>query len=177
MSSIHAQGRRAVRGFTLLELVVSMALIAFVASFAISSFFSLSAMTLQNALKLLSDDIHEMQARATSLQIPVDLVFDPSGDGYHAEDRGTPDPRRARLFPLVSRRYSSDAVFEGVRIRRRDLSGSDRISFDPAGRAVTTGTIVVGYRSDARVLELRADRVLTHLPDSPHSGGWLSWLR
>jgi len=177
MSSLPAQGRRAARGFTLLELVVAMALIAFVASFAISSFFSLSDMTLQNALKLLADDIHEMQARATSLQIPVDLVFEPSGDGYHAEDRGVPDPRRARLFPLASRRYSSDAVFEGVRIRRLDLKGADRVSFDPTGQALTSGTIVVGYHNDARVLELRPDRGFTHLPDSPHSGGWLSWLR
>jgi prepilin-type N-terminal cleavage/methylation domain-containing protein len=177
MSSPLVQGRRAARGFTLLELVVSMALIAFVAAFAISSFFSLSDTTLHNAVKLLASDIHEMQARATSLQIPVDLVFDPSGDGYHAEDRGTPDPRRSRLFPLASRRYSSDAVFEGVRIRRLGLKGADRISFDPTGRSLTSGTIVVGYHSDARVLELRPDRGLTHLPDSPHSGGWLSWLR
>jgi len=174
MSSLHAQGRRALRGFTLPELVVSMALIAFVASFAISSFFSLSDMTLHNALKLLADDIHEMQARATSLQIPVELVFDPSGDGYHAEDRGAPDPRRGRLFPLASRRYSSDAVFEGVRIRRLDLKGADRISFDPSGRSPTTGTIVVGFRNDARVLELRQDRGITHLPDSPNSRSWLS---
>jgi len=103
MSSPPAQGRRAERGFTLPELVLSMALIAFVASFAISSFFSLSVMTLHNALRLLADDIHEMQARATSLQIPVELVFDPAGDGYHAEDRGAADPRRGRLFPLASR--------------------------------------------------------------------------
>jgi prepilin-type N-terminal cleavage/methylation domain-containing protein len=177
MSSLPAQGRRAERGFTLLELVLAMALIAFVASFAISSFFSLSNMTLHNAAKLLADDIHDMQSRATTLQIPVDLVFDPAGDGYHAEDRGAADLRRGRLFPLPARRYSSDAVFEGVRIRRLELKGSDRISFDPSGRSQTAGTIVVGYHDDARVLELRPDRGFTHLPDSPHSGGWLSWLR
>lgn len=170
-------GRPARRGFTLLELVLSLGLIAFVAAFAISSFFAQSDMTLHNALRLLADDIHEMQARATSLQIPVDIVFDPAGDGYHAEDRGAPDPHRSGLFPLVSRRYSSDAVFEGVRIRRIELKGADRISLDPAGRAPTTGSIVVGYQSEARVLELRADRGFTYLPDSPRSRGWLDRLR
>jgi prepilin-type N-terminal cleavage/methylation domain-containing protein len=170
-------GRPARRGFTLLELVLSLGLIAFVAAFAISSFFSQSDMTLHNALQLLADDVHEMQARATSLQIPVDIVFDPSGDGYHAEDRGTPDPHRARLFPLVSRRYSSDAVFEGVRIRRLELKGSDRISFDEGGRSPTTGSIVVGYQTEARVLELRSDRGFTYLPDSPRTRGWLDRLR
>lgn len=177
MSSPPAQGRRAERGFTLPELVLSMALIAFVASFAITSFFSLSDLTLHNAIKLLADDIHEMQARATSLQIPVELVFDPAGDGYHAEDRGAADPRRGRLFPLASRCYSRDAVFEGVRIRRLDLRGADRIRFEPTGRSPTAGTIVVGYRDDARVLELRPDRGITRLPDSANPGSWLTRLR
>ncbi len=177
MSSHPAQGRRAQRGFTLLELVATLALIAVVASFAISSFFSQSDMTLHNAVRLLADDIHEMQARATSLQVPVEIVFDPSGDGYHAEDRGAPDPHRARLFPLVSRRYSSDAVFEGVRIRMLELKGADRISIDPTGHSPTIGSIVISYRNDARVLELRPDRGFTYLPDSPNSRGWLGRLR
>ncbi len=177
MSSPPAQGRRAPRGFTLLELVLSLALIAFVASFAISAFFAQSDMTLHNAMRLLADDIHEMQARASSLQVPVDIVFDLAGDGYHAEDRGTPDPRRARVFPLVARRYSSDAVFEGVRIRMIELKGADRISIDSGGHSPTTGSIVVSYHDDARVLELRPDRGFTYLPDSPNSRGWLGRLR
>ena len=177
MSPPPAQCRRAQRGFTLLELVVSLALIAFVASFAISAFFAQSDMTLHNALRLLADDIHEMQARSTSLHVPVDLVFDVSGDGYHAEDRGTPDPQRAHGFPLVSRRYSSDAVFEGVRIRMLELKGADRISFDATGRSLASGSIVLAYRDDARVLGLRSDRGFTYLPDSPRSRGWLDRLR
>jgi hypothetical protein len=134
-------------------------------------------MTLRNALRLLADDIHEMQARSTSLQTPVDIVFDPTGDGYHAEDRGTPDPRRARLFPLVSRCYSKDAVFEGVHVQRLELNGADRISFDAEGHSLATGSIVLGYHSDARVLELRSDRGFTHLQDAPRSRGWLDRMR
>jgi prepilin-type N-terminal cleavage/methylation domain-containing protein len=177
MSHLHPPGPRQPTGFTLLELVLSLAVIAFVASFAISAFFAQSDMTLHNALRLLSDDIHEMQARSTSLQIPVEIVFDASGDGYHAEDRGTPDPVRARLFPLVSRRYSSDAVFEGVRIRLVELKGSDRIAFDASGRSLASGSIVVGYHTEARVLELKTDRGFTYLPDSPRTRGWLDRLR
>jgi len=172
-----AQASRARHGFTLLELVASLALIALVASFAISAFFAQSDMTLHNALQRLADDIHEMQARATSLQAPVEIVFDPSGDGYHAEDRGTPDPRRARMFPLVSRCYSTDAVFEGVRILTVRLKGTDRISFDASGHSPATGAVVIGYRDDARTLELRSDRGLTYLPDSPRNRGWLNVLR
>jgi prepilin-type N-terminal cleavage/methylation domain-containing protein len=177
MSSHPAQSRRARHGFTLLELVLCLGVIAFVASFAISAFFQQSDMTLHNALRLLADDIHEMQARSTSLEVPVDIVFDPAGDGYHAEDRGTPDPLRERLFPLVSRRYSRDAVFEGVRIRLVELKGADRISFDATGHSLATGSIVIGYRTEARVLELRSDRGFTYLPDSPPSRGWLDRLR
>jgi prepilin-type N-terminal cleavage/methylation domain-containing protein len=177
LSYYAAHGRHARRAFTLLELVLSLALIAFVASFAISTFFAQSDMTLHNALRLLADDMHEMQARATSLQIPVEIVFDPKGDGYHAEDCGPSDPHRVRAFPLVSRRYSRDAVFEGVRIRRLELKGADRIRFDATGRSLTEGVIVVGYRDDARVLELRSERGLVYLPDSPRSRGWLDRLR
>lgn len=177
MTDTPAAGRRRRRGFTLLELVLSLTVIAFIASYAISSFFSQTDMTLHNALRLLAEDVHEMQARASSLQIPVDIVFDAKGDGYHAEDRGTPDPKRAKLFPLVSRHYSQDAVFEGVRIRLVELKGTDRISFDPTGRSLASGSIVVGYHTEARVLELRSDRGFTYLPDSPRSRGWLDRLR
>src|SRR5689334_15755120 len=165
------------RGFTLLELVLTLALTAFLASFAISSFFARSEMTLHNAVKLLGDDLHEMQARATSLQIPVEIVFEPGGDGYHAEDCGPADARRSRIFPLVSRRYSRDAVFEGVRIRRVELKGADRIRFDAGGRSLADGTIVVGYRDDARVLQVRSERGMVFLPDSAPDRGWLDRLR
>lgn len=174
---ISADFRRRRGGFTLLELVLCLALIAFVAAFAISSFFSRSEMTLQNAVKLLADDMREMQARATSLQIPVEIVFEPAGDGYHAEDRAAADVHRSRSFPLVSRRYSRDAVFEGVRIRRLELKGSDRIRFDASGRSQTDGVIVIGYRDDARVLQITSERGLVYLPDSPPSRGWLDRLR
>jgi prepilin-type N-terminal cleavage/methylation domain-containing protein len=177
LSHHSAHGRPARRAFTLPELVLSLALIAFVAAFAISSFFSQSEITLHNALQLLADDMHEMQARATSLQIPVEIVFDPQGDGYHAQDCGSADPARARVFPLVTRRYSRDAVFEGVRIRRLQLKGADRIRFDAAGRSLTEGVIVVGYRDDARVLELHSERGFVCLPDSPRTRGWLDRLR
>jgi len=177
LSPLHADGRLARRGFTLPELVLTLTVIALVAAFAISAFFGQSDMTLHNALKLLEADIHEMQARSSSLRVPVDIVFEPSGDGYHTEDRKEPDPRRSHLFPLARRSYGSDAVFEGVRILRLDLRGSDRISFDGTGLPLTTGTIVIGYRNEARVLEFSTERGLTYLPDSPRSRGFLDHLR
>lgn len=176
MSLFHARSRSPGPGFTLLELVLSLGLIAVVASFAISAFFEQSDMTLHNALRLLAEDIRETQARATTLQIQVEIVFDPQGDGYHAEDRGTPEPRRAKLFPLVARRYSSDGVFEGVHVARLDLKGSDRIAFDAAGRSLASGTIILSYHGEARVLDLRTDRGYTFLPDSPRTRGWLDRL-
>jgi len=172
-----AHGRLARCGFTLLELLLSLGLIAVVATFAISAFFSQSDMTLHNALELLADDIHEMQARSSSLQVPVALIFDEDGGGYRSLDLGPADPARARLFPPVARRYEADAVFEGVRIRRLDLRGGDRIVFEGGSHTPATGTVVIGYRSEARVLQLRADRGVTCLPDSPPTRGWLDALR
>jgi prepilin-type N-terminal cleavage/methylation domain-containing protein len=174
---LHAHGRLARCGFTLLELLLSLGLIAVVATFAISAFFSQSDMTLHNALELLSDDMHEMQARSSSLQIPVAILFDEDGGGYRSLDLGTADPARANLFPPVARRYEADAVFEGVRIRRLELGGSDRIVFDEGGHKPLAGTVVIGYRTEARVLQLRADRGFTCLPDSPPTRGWLDALR
>ncbi|MBK7642789.1 MAG: prepilin-type N-terminal cleavage/methylation domain-containing protein [Planctomycetes bacterium] len=177
MSHLPVQARARERGFTLLELILSLAVIAVVASYSISAFFGQSDMTLHNALRLLSEDIHEMQARSSSLGVPVDIVFEPSGLGYHAEDRTPPDPVRARVIPLASRDYSSDAVFEGVRILHLDLQGADRISFDAEGHSLVTGTIVLGFHEESRVLQLRSDRGFTYLPDSPTHRGWLDRLR
>jgi prepilin-type N-terminal cleavage/methylation domain-containing protein len=177
LSPLQADGRLERRGFTLPELVLTLTVIALVAAFAISAFFSQSDMTLHNALRLLEDDIREIQARSARLRIPVDIVFEPSGDGYHTEDRKAPDPKRSHLFPLASRSYGCDAVFEGVRILRLDLKGADRISFDATGLPLVSGSIVIGYRSEARVLQVATDHGLTYLPDSPRTRGWLDHLR
>ncbi len=177
MRSLHTQVRRPRTGFTLLELLLALVVIAFVASFSISSFFDQGNVTLHNALRLLADDIRLMQNRATYLQIPVEIVFDPQGDGYHAVDMAQPEAHKARSFPLVSRRYSSDGVFEGVHVIRIDLGGTDRIHFNDRGLVREGGTVLIAYRQETRTLQLDAGRGLTSLPDSPSARGWLEHLR
>ena len=83
----------------------------------------------------------------------------------------------AKVHVLTHALHYASSVFEGVRISLVELKGADRISFDAAGRSLATGSIVIAYRSDARVLELRSDRGFTYLPDSPRSRGWLDRLR
>lgn len=166
-------GRRPRWAFTLLELLLCLVVIAFVASFSISSFFDSGDVTLHNALRLLADDIRLMQNRAIYLQMPVELRFDTEGDGYHAIDVGTPEAHKMRSFPLVDRRYSSDGVFEGVRITRIDLGGTDRIHFDERGHVREGGSVLVTYRDETRTLRIDAGRGLTSLPDSSDKRGWL----
>ena len=165
------------RGFTLAELTLALVVIAFLAAYSISSFFAQGDMTLHNALKLLAEDLRQAQNRASYLQLPVSLVFDASGDGYHLVDGGPIEPHKARNLPTVARRYSSDGVFEGVRITRVDLAGATCIQFDERGRALTGGTVVVSYRNESRMLALEKGRGITSLPDSPTSRGWLDHLR
>lgn len=177
MLSRPVHGRPLRKAFTLLELLLCLVVVAFVASFSISSFFDQGDVTLHNALRLLADDIRLMQNRAIYLQMPVELSFDPQGDGYRATDVGRPEPHRVRSFPLVSRSYSSDGVFEGVRITRIDLGGADRIHFDERGHVRDGGTVLVSYRGETRTLRLEPGRGLTSLPDSPESLGWMAHLR
>lgn len=133
------------RGFTILELMITLALITLVAALAIPAFYSRPEVTLENATRLLLRDLRAAQNRAARLQSEVRFHLLAEGRGYRVvlpDDRPLPDPLRPGPF---ERDYGRDAVFEGVRITRADLGPDDAIRFGPYGFSDEGGVLELTY--------------------------------
>lgn len=164
------------QGFTLGELMLCFVALTVVALVAITSFFSQSEVTLHNAAKLFAEDVRIAQNRALLLQAPVEIHFEEGGDGYRILESRAAPKHLLDLVPPITRRYSADAVFEGVKILSRDLAGQPTLRFDAQGKALGPATIVFGFAGETRAVLIEAGRGVAQLPDSSRERGWLDWL-
>ena len=142
------------QGFTLLELLIVLILITIIAAISTWAYFTRPEVTLDNAIRILARDLRIAQSRAILLRHPVSLVFEEDGDGYRIVDR-TEGPVSDRAEAgRVERRYSRDAIFEGVRILPVGLAAQGEILFPSDGREPPPGRIMLSYRDETRILEI-----------------------
>jgi prepilin-type N-terminal cleavage/methylation domain-containing protein len=150
----HGLRRARTAAFTLLELLIVLVVVALVASLAIPAFFERSEVTLDNACRLLAEDLRAAQNRAAYLRTEIRVQFSADGDGYTVVDaQGIPveAPGGEGLFV---RSYERDAVFEGVSIARVECGAMRRIAYDEHGRATQGGRILLTYHDDSRLVEV-----------------------
>jgi prepilin-type N-terminal cleavage/methylation domain-containing protein len=145
--------RRDERGFTILELLIVLAIASLAATTAIPAYFSRSEVTLDNATRLFVDDLRQAQIRAVYRNAPVEVRFEADGDGYSIIDLGTGST--ATLEPIgTGRRYSQDAVFEGVHLSALDIGSARSLTFGADGTTAPGGRITVEYHGDARMVTI-----------------------
>ena len=141
-------------GFTLLELLMVLIVLAIVASLAIPAWFDKSGRTLENATRLLAHDLREAQNRSIFDGRVVQVEFREDGDGYRVLDESgiaEPAPLGQGLF---ERKYSFDGIFRGVQIERVELGGDRKLLFDQNGYTDGPGVVVVEFRGDTLTLEI-----------------------
>jgi Tfp pilus assembly protein FimT len=155
--------RAARRGFTILELCLSLVAVSLTAAIAIWLYFSRADVTLVNAANLLVDDLILAQSRAASLHTPIEVVFHPDGGGYYMSAvLGDALPTEAS-----PRRYDADAIFEGVKIGQCQLGPDHRLLFDARGRPTANASITVVYRGESRTVLVRTNDAVAFLADEP----------
>ncbi|MFT5052452.1 MAG: prepilin-type N-terminal cleavage/methylation domain-containing protein [Chlamydiales bacterium] len=147
---------RKMTGFTLVELLLVLVVLALVASLAIPSWFDGTGRTLANATRLLAHDLREAQNRAAFYGRGTRMVFRSDGDGYWIEnDQGGPE-----AAPLgggeYQRTYSFDGIFRGVQIKRVDLGGDRMVTFDKHGIADADGMLLVTFGDDSLLVRIEA---------------------
>lgn len=140
------------RGFTILELLIVMLAIAIVASIAIPAWFNRSEVTLDNATKLLARDLRDAQNRASSLGEDLWFEFREDGDGYFVRDAGGHLLEGPLGEGPFERRYSGNAIFQGVTIPRADVGEDRAIRYDAEGHAFGTGSVHLRFKDDVRVV-------------------------
>ena len=140
------------RGFTVLELLVTLFVISVLAAIAIPAFFGRPEVTLENASVLLAHDLRTAQNRSAYLAEPCRFVFDDDGDGYRVLNlRGDVILNPATGQPFV-RRYSVDAVFSGVIVEGVECGGDRAIAYDEHGRVLEGARVTLEFRGHRRIL-------------------------
>ena len=167
--SAHKQVSRGLFGFTLVELSISLALIAVIATLAIPSFFGRSEITLENAAELLAMDIRSAQNRAAFLNRDVHIHFMEEGAGYWVDD--AMNEESALVEHSTRRDYSENAVFEGVRVSGVILKEGTLLSFGSRGVASTTARITLSFDGESRVVTVQG--VNGHLAIEGSTRGWV----
>jgi hypothetical protein len=160
-----ADRRCSVAGFSILELLVALLLISVTATASIWVYFSRAEVTLDNAARLLGQDLLAAQGRALRLRMPITIAFAPDGDGYRTmEPAEVADLFVGEQGPIV-RHYARDAVFEGVRVCELELGPSRMLTFDATGMALSGGHITLSYRGEKRIIQIEAQSGRIHIPD------------
>lgn len=145
--------------------------LAALAAYAIPSYFSRPESTLESAATALARDLRSAQNRAAWQDRLVAVCFPSDGDGYsvHVVDLAVPLP--VEEAPIVlQRRYSSDAVYEGVVLELRSAGNARCVRFDPRGTALEGACIVLHFEGHERTLQLEPGSGMLSIPDS--SSGW-----
>jgi hypothetical protein len=131
-----------------------LAVVTFTAAISIWAYFSRPEVTLDNAAQLLARDLRIAQNRAMLLRHPVYLVFYKQGDGYRVVDDLNEGSIVRPGYERIERRFSRDAIFEGVRILHEGLAASDYIAFPSDGSQVPSGRLMLSYGDETRTLEI-----------------------
>jgi Tfp pilus assembly protein FimT len=143
-------------GVSLLTILLALACMAIVAGFAIPAFFGMQGVTLDNAARLLARDLRVAQNMAAFDGQPCTFEFLDEGRGWRVtgEDGnvlGRPDQKGN-----FERDFTTDGVFEGVRLAHIDFGGKHSLRFDKAGRALPGGTLQVTFNGEMRVVRVFA---------------------
>ncbi len=166
-----APAARKQRGFTILELLITLLLISVLAAVAIPAFFARPEVTLENASILLAHDLRTAQNRSAYLSEGSRFEFYEDGDGYRVlGPTGEVVRNPATGLPFV-RSYGEDAVFAGVRVVEVEAEEDDSILYDAQGRASTAARITLEFGGDRRIVVVKERAGSIEIEGS--TSGWI----
>ena len=159
------------RGFTVLELLVTLLVLSLVAATAIRSYFARADVTLENAAILLAYDLRAVQHRSTYTGETSHLHFPPDGDSYHVLDAAGKMVLNPQTSDPFERVYSRDGVFRGVQIIEVDAGGDRTLDYDSHGWPVEDLVVTLAFAGDTRVVQFERGTAKLTLVGS--TSGWI----
>lgn len=137
-------------------MLIALACMALVAGFAIPAFFAMHGVTLDNASRLLARDLRVAQNMAGFDGQPCTFEFLDEGRGWRVVGADGSVLTRPDQKGLFERDFTTDGVFEGVRLAHIDFGGKQALHFDKSGRALPGGTLQVCFDGEKRVIRVVA---------------------
>ena len=159
------------RGFTVLELLVTVVLLSLVAATSVRCYFAQANVTLENAAILLAYDLRAVQHRSTYTGETSHLRFSEEGDSYHVEDSTGKMVMNPQTSDPFERIYSKDGVFRGVRITKVDAGGDRTLDYDTHGWPVEDLEVTLSYNGSTRVVQF--ERRTAKLTLLGSTSGWV----
>jgi prepilin-type N-terminal cleavage/methylation domain-containing protein len=145
------------KGFTLIELIMVMVIVAILAAIAIPRFDSFYSIKLDGNMKKIVSDIRYCQQMAVSRHGNCRIVFDTAADTYTAQEQlvtsgpwsGVKDPfTRANLVM----NYRSDPQYRGIDIASANFNSSNVLLFDWQGAPLSGGNVIFNYLGNTRTV-------------------------
>jgi prepilin-type N-terminal cleavage/methylation domain-containing protein len=145
--------RGANRGFTMIEVLVVMVIIAIAAMMVIPMMSSAADTQLRSAANMIAADLEYAKSMAIGRQKVYSVVFDASAESYHIEDpNGIINHPVKKGFTYVVN-MASDGRLNQVDIATADFDASSTVKFDYLGSpyngndtALNSGTITLQAR-------------------------------
>lgn len=134
---------RAPSGFTLVELVVVIIILAIAAAIVLPRAFGTADLRAQSAARILVSDLEYAQNTAIVLQSDITVSFDVSGNSYEVSNGS-----ETLIHPITHQEYVVDFDtkhgFDGVSIDAVDFNGASAVTFNSLGAPDADGTVDVG---------------------------------
>ena len=134
--------RGSLGGFTVIELLIVVVILAIAALTAIPMMSSASSMQIRSAVNLIMADLEYAKSMAITRGQNYFVVFDASTDSYQIEDQNNnviPHPVKKGFNYVMS--FPNDSRLNRVNVTSVDFNSTQRVQFDCLGSPDNGGTV------------------------------------
>ena len=146
------------RGFTLIELVAVIVIIAIAAMLAIPMFSSAAGIQIRAAADMMAADIEYAKSMAISRQKTYTVIFDESAESYRIQDESG-----IISHPVTHKDYvvnfKTDSRVNNVNIVDADFASSEQVSFNYLGSPDPDNGGSVTLSADAETIMVTVEAV------------------
>lgn len=129
------------RGFTIIEILIVVVIIAIAAMMAVPMIGSADSMQVRSAADVIAADLEYARSMAISRQREYTVVFNTSNESYQLEDSSgvIEHPVRKGFQYIVD--FGSSSQLNKIDIVSASFGGTSQISFSPAGTPSSGGVV------------------------------------
>lgn len=131
------------KGFTLIEILIVVIILAIAAAIAIPRMGSAGAMQMRAAADMIAADLEYAKSMATSRQADYTVIFNTSAESYQIEDASGVINHPVKVGSQFIINFSADSRLDEVDITNVNFNSTSQVQFDRLGSPDNAGTITL----------------------------------